>query len=52
MSQEEVSVSKQWAELERKVSLPEERRMHLNKLPWKKVGKKSRVYKRRVADSE
>ena len=52
MSQEEVSVSKQWAELERNVSLPEERRIHLNKLPWKKVGKKSRVYKRKVADSE
>ena len=30
----------------------EERRMHLNKLPWKKLGKGSQVYKGRVADSE
>ena len=30
----------------------EERRMHLNKLPWKKLGRGSQVYKGRVADSE
>ena len=52
MFHEEVLGSKQRAELETNVDLPEERRMHLNKLPWKKVGKRSRVYKGRVAGSE